>query len=537
MVGPTGPPHGRLGRTPNRAHNRMDHRPNIPDPTPREQADPRRGSHDVLVLGGGPAGCAAATLLARRAHRVALVRPFTPPGAGLAESIPPSARRVLEELGALEAVDDAGFHPNRGNAVWWAGGPLRREEFASDTEGFHTDRASLESVLVSVAEAAGVHVHHSTTARSAERNEDEWIVACSGESGGGELSAPWVVDATGRHGFLARPDRVPDRSTTTLALVRRWRKPGGWSDDLEHHTLVESYERGWAWSLPLSPELRCVTAMIDQRHTNAAGLELDGLLDAELDRTIHVGATRHGAEPVGSAWACPASLYTSDRFARRGLLLAGEAGSSIDPLSSFGVKKALSSGWLAGIAAHTALVDPTMADAAVDFFDRREREVYHRYRAISAGFFEEGAEAYGTEFWTARAEAARTFSDDVALGERDPDRLGTDVPKAAILAAFEELKARERLSASRGRSVTAVERAAIDGHRIVLKEHLATDAYPEGLRFWRGVDLFLLVEVAPKHAEVPDGWTAYNAVAPPVTLPDYLTALATAFAAGLLEHE
>ena len=36
--------------------------------------------------------------------------------------------------------------------------------------------------------------------------------------------------------------------------------------------------------------------------------------------------------------------------------------------------------------------------------------------------------------------------------------------------------------------------------------------------------------------EVPDGWAAYNAKAPPVPLPDYLAALATAFAAGLLEH-
>lgn len=79
-------------------------------------------------------------------------------------------------------------------------------------------------------------------------------------------------------------------------------------------------------------------------------------------------------------------------------------------------------------------------------------------------------------------------------------------------------------------------RPAIEGYRIVLANHMASDAYPEGLRFVRGIELGTLCRVAPEHADVPDGWTAYNAVAPPVTLPDYLTALATAFAAGLLEH-
>jgi hypothetical protein len=44
------------------------------------------------------------------------------------------------------------------------------------------------------------------------------------------------------------------------------------------------------------------------------------------------------------------------------------------------------------------------------------------------------------------------------------------------------------------------------------------------------------VDVAPRHAQVPDGWEAYNTGAAPVSLPDYLAALATAFAAGLLEH-
>jgi flavin-dependent dehydrogenase len=363
--------------------------------------------YDALVLGGGPAGCAAAILLARRGHRVGLVRPLSPPASALAESIPPSARRVLEELGALEAVEAVGFHPNRGNSVWWADRPLRREAFTDEAMGFHTDRGSLEDVLSGVAERAGVRVHAGVSARVAERTGDGWLVTGEGSDGAVRLGARWVVDATGRHGLLARADREADRTTTTLALVRRWRHPEGWPHDAGHHTMVESYAHGWAWSVPVASDVRCVTVMIDQRHADLHGASPSEMLDRELDRTRHVGRLREGAEPRGDAWACPASLYTSRRFAREGLLIAGDAGSFIDPLSSFGVKKALSSGWLAGVVAHTALVDPAMASTALDFFDRREREVYRRYRRISAGFFAEAAEAYGTEYWRARAEAAR----------------------------------------------------------------------------------------------------------------------------------
>jgi hypothetical protein len=337
--------------------------------------------------------------------------------------------------------------------------------------------------------------------------------------------------------LIARKEgREADRDTSTLALVGRWRRPGGWRGENAHDTLVESYRDGWAWSVPLDAEVRCFTAMVDQRRTDLSGADVTRLLAAELEKTHHVGPTREGAEPDGDAWACPASLYTSTRFGRRGLLLAGDAGSFIDPLSSFGVKKALSSGWLAGIVAHTALVEPSMTDTAVAFFHRRESDVYRRYRRASAVFFESAASAHDTPYWVDRAAAALRFRDRSGEGLEDPDRVACEVPEGEVREAFEALRVREYVNALRGSTVRTFERAAVRGQRIVLEPHLASSTFPEGMRYVRGVDLLHLVEVVPRYAEVPLGWTAYNGVAPPVTLPDYLTALATAFAAGLLEY-
>jgi len=501
---------------------------------------------DVIVLGSGPAGCAAATLLARRSHRVTLVSPTTPVAGALAVSIPPSARRVLEELGALDAIESAGLYPNLGNSVLWAGGEARFESFGSSAAGFHTDRAGLESALLEVAGQAGVTVLRGHTAREAEESGEGWRVRCQGPDGDSVLRAPWVIDATGRHGLIARGEgREVDRSTTTLAVVRRWARDGGWPEADRHLTFIESYERGWAWSVPLGDDLRCYTVMIDQRQEDLSGDDLSAVLDRELERTTHLGRSRDGAHPVGEAWACPASLYRATRYARPGLILAGDAGSFIDPLSSFGVKKALSSGWLAGIVANTALIDPDMTEAAVTFFDARESEVYRRYRSASEPFFASAAEVYGTPYWIERARAARDAGDPGDAGdagrtspdsESGLDNLGAEVPERDVRAAFEAIRSRDTLDAIRGSSLRMLEGPGVAGYRIVMEQRLATDRWPTGLRYVRGVDLLRLVEMATSHQSVPDGWTAYNGAGPAVTLPDYLTALSTAFAGGLLEH-
>jgi len=498
---------------------------------------PAVSEHDVAVLGGGPAGCAAAILLARRGHDVLLVRPSTPPAGALAESVPPSTRKLLADLGLLHDMERAGFHPNGGNTVWWAGGQGRVEAFPDGGHGFHVDRAGLERIMASAARAAGVRVHDATV-RAAAESPEGWIVRCRAEGGPDlEIRTPWVLDATGRSGVVARGlGREHDRDTATLALVRRWRRKEGFRDVEATHTLVESYASGWAWSVPLDPEVRCLTAMVDRRHADLSGSDLNAALDAELDKAPRIGALRSGAVPVGPAWACPASLYTASRFAWPGILLVGDSGSFIDPLSSFGVKKALSSGWLAGIVVHTALDDPGMTETATKFFDERERDVYRKYRARSADFFEACAKTYRHEYWTTRARSSR-IGGDSASHTAEPDLLDEDgVPASEAKQALDVIRARPGLDAEPGSSIRIVERPTVVGHRIVLAEHLASDRLPHGLRWVRNVDLRRLVEVAPAHAEVPTGWAAYNEGAPAVPLPDYLAALGTAFAAGFLRH-
>ena len=260
----------------------------------------RSRSAEVVVHGGGPAGCAAALVLTGAGHSVTLVRPERPPGASLAQSVPPSARALLSDLGMLERVEAAGFVSNRGNTVRWAGSLGRTERFPEGEYGFHVDRGGLEAALDTVISSAGVHVLRGAAARSAERLDEGWRVRCLTPAGRStEIETPWVVDATGRHGFFARRlGRRPDRRTTTLALVSRVEGPPD-NPNIEGHTLVESFEDGWAWSVPVAPGIRCVTAMIDPRETHVDPEGLAPALASRLRTAPLVASVSGAAQFIG----------------------------------------------------------------------------------------------------------------------------------------------------------------------------------------------------------------------------------------------
>src|SRR4029079_5500189 len=140
---------------------------------------------------------------------------------------------------------------------------------------------------------------------------------------------------------------------------------------------VESYDDGWAWSVPVTPTRRYVTVMLDPRQSDLPTRDtLDRAYREELARTDLIAELIRDAAFVESSWGCDASPYRAHRVSDDGLLLVGDAASFIDPLSSFGVKKGLASAWLAAIVANTALSDASLSGAARDLFEQREQTTY-----------------------------------------------------------------------------------------------------------------------------------------------------------------
>ena len=105
---------------------------------------------DVVAIGGGPAGSAAARVLADCGHRVLVLTRTSDPSRGLAESLPPSTRKVLAEIGVLDKVDGAGFLRTTGNTVWWGSRDGEAENFdaAGDVRGWQVFRPDLDRLLL-----------------------------------------------------------------------------------------------------------------------------------------------------------------------------------------------------------------------------------------------------------------------------------------------------------------------------------------------------------------------------------------------------
>ncbi|MEE2777776.1 MAG: tryptophan 7-halogenase [Acidobacteriota bacterium] len=486
-----------------------------------------------VIVGGGPAGATAARLLALWGHEPLVLTRDRAADRSIAESVPPSCRRLFRHIAIEESFASAGFQPTTGNTVWWGSPEARVEWFPAGETGWQVRSSELESLLLRLASDAGAEVLGGRTVREVEGGR----VLCTSGAEAEVHETDWVLDASGRSGVVARAGlRRPFESAATLALAATWETPKELDLADPSHTLVESYADGWAWSVPVSAAERFVAVMVDPRLTSlaaAAGSNRDGIYDGELAKTRALGPLLSSGRRLSEVLACDASCYSASAFAGPGFLLLGDAGSFIDPLSSYGVKKAISSGWLAAVCLRTLLEEEDLTEACLELYDRRERQVFESYRRLSSLHFGEGGGAEPGRFWTERSMAAvsELHEDDLRF---DPAILRED---ADVLAAFAELKQREAITLRVAPAVSVEPRAMVEGDRVVLADHLVGSWAPDGIRYLRDVELPRLATAGRCATSVPALFDAYNAAGVEAALPDFLGALSVGLAKGLLIDE
>lgn len=459
-------------------------------------------SATILILGGGPAGAAAARLLALWGHDVRLA---TRPGGEnrLAVSLPPSTAKLFDTLSVSDSIERAGFIRSTGNTVWWGGGDPRVERFAPGARGWQVELARLAETMLACASDAGVRI---------ERGAAEATSS----------SAAFVLDCTGRAGVLARAKdlRAYHDGPRTIALTGEWRTGLAWMVPDDTHTIVESYGDGWMWSIPVAPGVRHVAAMIDpERSELARGGSAEHIYRAEVAKTREFKRRLAGATLHAGPWGFDASTYDARRYSGDGWLLVGDAGSFIDPLSSAGVKKALASAWLAAVVTHTCLSNPPMQPHALAFYEARERAIAQHYAAASRAFLRDAARGHLQEFWASRSTGPGESARDADL----------------VKAVFERLKAAGAVRLTTSGAATIEERPFVAGHQISLAPHLVTPDVPGGIRHLHGVDLLALLELGGGPTPVPNLYEAYTRQVAPVPLHDFLLAVSTAVARNVLK--
>jgi flavin-dependent dehydrogenase len=388
---------------------------------------------DVVVIGGGPAGSAAATMLARKGWRVTLLERDRFPREHVGESLLPASMPILAELGVMSAVEQAGFLPKWGATMVWGRDPEPWSWYFKETSpqyphSYQVWRPQFDQLLLENARAAGTTVKegHRVGEVIFENGRASGVRFVSDDNGPGEIAARFVVDATGQSALLARHTQVQrwDSFFQNLAVYAYFTGVAPLPSPDKNNIFIESYRHGWFWSIPLHTGWTSVGAVVDNQ-TGQEGIRRLGARAFLADQLAQTSQTRIRLKDA--KWATGPQVvrdwsYAADKLVGPGYIIAGDAACFVDPLFSSGVHLALMSGVMAAAYATTALKqdsapDATMGnmlDSAGQVYQELYYKEYRQFRELARLFYSSNltAESY---FWE-----ARRITDPAELDEYSP---------------------------------------------------------------------------------------------------------------------
>lgn len=311
------------------------------------------GDYDVVIIGGGPAGCAAAIALRRHrpSLRVAIIEKQATTGRPLhiGETLPPASVGLLRQLDLWSGFRQQGFRPAHGTRCCWGSNAAQGNDYLFQAlgQGWHLDRRRFDRWLIEQARERGVDDLAPCTLSSApvydESDGGHWRIRLR-DDGAKQIGARFLIDATGRSAVLARQLGAKRRAHDRLVAYYVYLPA---TASIDTATWVEAVEAGWWYSAPL-PDGRIIIALMSDSDIGRRGrFNQARSWCAQLaasDRTRRRVADSADEPEIQVAAAHSQSL---DRCAGRRWLAVSDAACCFDPLSSLGLFKALRNGLLA----------------------------------------------------------------------------------------------------------------------------------------------------------------------------------------------
>ena len=370
----------------------------------------------IIVIGGGPGGSTAATLLARQGFDVTLFEREVFPREHVGESLLPASIPILETLGVIDEIKAAGFTPKYGATMVWGRDPEPwswhfAETNASYPHAYQVWRPTFDQILLRNAAANGVDVHEGSRVVdvSFESNQLSSVTVESSSVDSATYQATyhadWIVDASGQNGFLARrlDLRTHDEFFRNLAVYSYYRGVERLPEPDTGNIFIEAYEHGWSWAIPLPDDVMSVGVVIDAAWggSQLAERPVEDFFREQLAMTDRTAGMLESGNLLEAPRVIRDWSYTSQRLVGDGYILVGDAACFIDPLFSSGVHLALSSAVLASAYVTSALRDPEMREPAAEVYTQLYMQQYHQFREMAALFYASNRTS-DSYFWEAR---------------------------------------------------------------------------------------------------------------------------------------
>ncbi|MBB5877811.1 NAD(P)/FAD-dependent oxidoreductase [Xanthomonas sp. 3498] len=305
---------------------------------------------DVLVIGGGPAGCAAAIVLAQRGWRVTVLEKDHHPRFHIGESLLPMNMPILQRLGVLEQVRAIGVlklgadFPNDAggyNTFRFAHALGAQSDFA-----LQVPRADFDRVLFAHARAVGADVHEGIRVEAVQLDGETPTVQARSADGVRHYRPRYLIDASGRDTFLGNKLKLkrsnPRHQSAALFSHFRGvaRRPGEDAGNIS----IYRHAHGWMWLIPLPDDVMSVGAVCDPEYMKTRqGCDSEAFLLRTLALNPDVVERMAGAQRVAPVHATGNYAYECTRMSGPRWLMLGDAYAFVDPMFSSGVYLAMHS--------------------------------------------------------------------------------------------------------------------------------------------------------------------------------------------------
>ncbi len=354
----------------------------------------KTSSTDVLVIGAGPAGSIAASIVRQSGYNVRVVEKLKFPRFVIGESLLPRCMEALEEAKFLDAVKAMGFQEKFG-AKFVRDGEICDFNFSSQyTPGWNwtwqVPRGEFDKTLADALETMGVPVNYETTVTAIRFDGTNSVTTVEDKNGNKEeIHARFIIDGSGYGRVipslfnLDQPSSLPSRKTlfTHMEDTRR-----SMAHEPNRITIVVHKPTIWIWVIPFSNGLTSVGFVGEPEFFDSVTGTPEEMLQTLIASEPEIAERFAGSKMMFPPMTLQSWSKTTDKFYGDGFVLTGNVTEFLDPVFSSGVTLASVS---SQIAAH--LVIRTLKGEKVDWqkeYQEKMQQGVDTFRTYVNGWYD-----------------------------------------------------------------------------------------------------------------------------------------------------